>query len=183
MCHLMLSLRRKFDHLTPVLKILHWRSVEQSIKYKLLLLTYKALYSKAPAYLPQLISVYTPNLYLQWDTSHFWILWVLTIFNLALYKINDIIIIIVIVIVIVIVILLLLLSLSLSLVISFIIVFVIVIVIVIVIFIIIIIITVLRLAKTSLIYQIIIIIIIIIIIVVVISSSIIIIIRISIMIF
>ena len=42
----MLSLRRKFDHITPVLKDLHWLPVEQRIEYKVLLLTYKAVHGK-----------------------------------------------------------------------------------------------------------------------------------------
>ena len=41
----MLSLCHKFDHITPVLKDLHWLPVEQIIEY-----TYKALHGKAPAY-------------------------------------------------------------------------------------------------------------------------------------
>ena len=57
----MLSLRRKFDHITPVLKDLHWLPVEQRIEYKVLLLTYKALHGKAPAYISQLLSLYTPT--------------------------------------------------------------------------------------------------------------------------
>ena len=57
----MLSLRRKFDHITPVLKDLHWQPVEQIIEYKVLLLTYKALHGKAPAYISQLLSLYTPT--------------------------------------------------------------------------------------------------------------------------
>ena len=57
----MLSLHRKFDHITPVLKDLHWLPVEQRIEYKVLLLTYKALHGKAPAYISQLLSLYTPT--------------------------------------------------------------------------------------------------------------------------
>ena len=57
----MLSLRRKFDHITPVLKDQHWLPVEQRIEYKVLLLTYKALHGKAPAYISQLLSLYTPT--------------------------------------------------------------------------------------------------------------------------
>ena len=57
----MLSLRRKFDHITPVLKDLHWLPVEQRIEYKVLLLTYKALHGNAPAYISQLLSLYTPT--------------------------------------------------------------------------------------------------------------------------
>ena len=55
------SMRRKFDHITPVLKELHWLPVKQRIQYKILLLTYKALHGKAPAYLTQLLSNYSPS--------------------------------------------------------------------------------------------------------------------------
>ena len=54
----MLSLRRKFDHITPVLKDLHWLPVEQRIEHKVLQLTYEALHGKAPAYISQLLSLY-----------------------------------------------------------------------------------------------------------------------------
>ena len=47
----MLSLRRIFDHITPVLKDLHWPPSQQRTAYKVLPLTYNALQSKAPAYL------------------------------------------------------------------------------------------------------------------------------------
>ena len=57
----MLSLRRHFDHISPVLKELRWLPVEQRIEYNVLLLTYKALHGKAPAYTPQLLSLYTPT--------------------------------------------------------------------------------------------------------------------------
>ena len=57
----MLSLRRKFDHITPVLKDLHWLPVEQRIEYKVLFLTYKALLGKAPPYISQLFYLYTPT--------------------------------------------------------------------------------------------------------------------------
>ena len=35
------SLRRKYDHITPVLEDLHWLPVEYRINYKILLLAYK----------------------------------------------------------------------------------------------------------------------------------------------
>ena len=57
----MLSFRRKFDHIIPVLKVKHWLPVEQRIEYKVLLLTYKALYGKAPTYISQLLSLYAPS--------------------------------------------------------------------------------------------------------------------------
>ena len=42
-------------------KVIHWLPVEQRIEYKVLLLTYKALYGKAPAYISQLLSLYAPS--------------------------------------------------------------------------------------------------------------------------
>ena len=57
----MLSLRRKFDHIIPVLNDLHWLLFEQRVEYKVLLLTYKALYGKAPVYNSHLLSLYTPT--------------------------------------------------------------------------------------------------------------------------
>ena len=44
------SLRRKYDHITPVLKDLHWLPVEYRINYKILLLAYKAQHGMAPPY-------------------------------------------------------------------------------------------------------------------------------------
>ena len=52
--------RRKFDHISPVLRELHWLPAQQRISYKILLLTYKALNGHAPQYLVALISKYIP---------------------------------------------------------------------------------------------------------------------------
>ncbi len=51
---------RKFDHITPVLKALHWLPIYQRIKFKILLLTFKALHGCAPSYLVELITLYRP---------------------------------------------------------------------------------------------------------------------------
>ena len=48
----------KFDHISPVLRELHWLPVEHRISYKILLLAYKALTGHAPQYLAGLISKY-----------------------------------------------------------------------------------------------------------------------------
>ena len=56
----MLAFRRKFDHNTPARKHLHWLPVEQKSP-----LIYKSLHGKAPAYLSQLLSLYTSNKPLQ----------------------------------------------------------------------------------------------------------------------
>ena len=59
------SLRRKYDHITPVLKDLHWLPVEYRINYKILLLAYKAQHGMAPPYLSSLLSPYKPGRYLR----------------------------------------------------------------------------------------------------------------------
>ena len=64
------SLRRKFDHITPVLKELHWLPVEQRINYKILLLAYKAQHGKAPCYLSSLLSPYKPRRPLRSEDKH-----------------------------------------------------------------------------------------------------------------
>ena len=51
------TLSRQYDHITPVLKELHWLPVRYRIHFKLLLLTFKALNGMAPAYISDLINV------------------------------------------------------------------------------------------------------------------------------
>ncbi len=46
----------KFEHITPILKELHWLPVKKRVDFKILLLTYKALHGKAPAYLSDMLS-------------------------------------------------------------------------------------------------------------------------------
>ena len=42
---------RKFDHITPVLRDLHWLPVRQRIRYKMAMTVYKCLHGSAPTYL------------------------------------------------------------------------------------------------------------------------------------
>ena len=42
---------RKFDHITPVLRELHWLPVRTRIVYKLAVMVYKCLHGMAPSYL------------------------------------------------------------------------------------------------------------------------------------
>ena len=42
---------RKFDHITPVLRELHWLPVRKLIVYKLAVMVYKCLHGLAPPYL------------------------------------------------------------------------------------------------------------------------------------
>ena len=58
-----LTYTRKYDHITPVLKSLHWLPVEQRVTFKLLLLTFKALHDLAPSYLSELLTWHEPTAY------------------------------------------------------------------------------------------------------------------------
>ena len=49
---------KKFDHMQPILRDLHWLPVKYRIVFKVLLLTYRALHGTAPAYLAELLSSY-----------------------------------------------------------------------------------------------------------------------------
>ena len=46
---------RKYDHISPVLKVLHWLKIEQRIIFKIALLVFKCLNNMAPPYLVELI--------------------------------------------------------------------------------------------------------------------------------
>jgi len=56
---------KRSDHITPILQDLHWLPVNQRIKYKLLLLTYKSLNNMAPKYLINLLQQYVPTRHLR----------------------------------------------------------------------------------------------------------------------
>ena len=51
---------RKFDHITPILKSLHWLPVQQRIEYKVLLLCFKAIHGLAPDHLASLLTQHVP---------------------------------------------------------------------------------------------------------------------------
>ena len=53
--------KRKFDHVTPLLKELHWLPIHQRIMYKVNLMTYKALHGLAPKYIADMLIAYTPQ--------------------------------------------------------------------------------------------------------------------------
>jgi len=48
------------DHITPVLKNLHWLPVKLCITFNILLLTNKILNGQSPSYLTSLVSSYKP---------------------------------------------------------------------------------------------------------------------------
>ena len=53
--------KRKFEHITPILRSLHWLPIRARIKFKVLTLVFKCLYGNAPAYLSELIKPYQPG--------------------------------------------------------------------------------------------------------------------------
>ena len=50
----------KYDHITPVLHSLHWLPVQQTPKYKTLVLVYRAINKQAPGYLQELLQCHEP---------------------------------------------------------------------------------------------------------------------------
>ncbi len=55
-----LTMSRKYDHITAILQSPHWLPIKFRINYKIVLLAYKTLNDLAPAYLTCLISRYNP---------------------------------------------------------------------------------------------------------------------------
>ena len=55
-----LTLRRKYEHITPILQELHWLPVEHRITYKILLTTHRALNGTAPQYITDLLTLSIP---------------------------------------------------------------------------------------------------------------------------
>ena len=55
-CARILTKSPRREHITPVLKSLHWLKIQDRITYKILMLTYKSYYNIAPTYLCELIS-------------------------------------------------------------------------------------------------------------------------------
>jgi len=69
----LVSVKHKHDHISPILHHLHWLPVEQRIKFKILLFTFKALNNAAPLYISNSLN-YTSQLG-PWDLHHlnYWI--------------------------------------------------------------------------------------------------------------
>ena len=55
------TLRRKYDHITPTLKSLHWLPLEKRIIFKLLLSVFHIVNSSAPSYNQALLTSYNPS--------------------------------------------------------------------------------------------------------------------------
>ena len=53
--------KKKSDHITPVLKDLHWLPIKYRINFKIMLLVYKSLHNLAPDYLQKIIEERCPT--------------------------------------------------------------------------------------------------------------------------
>ena len=60
----------KFEHITPILRKLHWLQIKQRIDYKLCLLTYKTLEIQQPTYLYTIVFLFLLTLCLQDHLIH-----------------------------------------------------------------------------------------------------------------
>lgn len=56
-----LSNSRKSDHITPILRSLHWLPINLRIDFKIILFVYKSISNQAPSYLSELLQPYTPS--------------------------------------------------------------------------------------------------------------------------
>ena len=56
----LVTLSRKYDHITPMLLDLHWLPVTECIKYNILLLIFKSLHDLTPSYIAEMITRYNP---------------------------------------------------------------------------------------------------------------------------
>ena len=62
----LIARRRKFDHITTVMRELHWLPVSQRIIYKILILiTYKALNGLTPSYIRDMLQPLKPTMNLR----------------------------------------------------------------------------------------------------------------------
>ena len=52
---------KRRDHITPVLRQLHWLPINQRIVFKVLLITFKITNGYAPSYLSSLLESYKPK--------------------------------------------------------------------------------------------------------------------------
>ena len=67
----LISRTPKSHYKTPILQQLHWLPVKDRIRFKLLLLTFKALHGLAPIYISELIKPYNPSRSLRSSTLNY----------------------------------------------------------------------------------------------------------------
>ena len=57
----LISKTRKYDHITPVLKNLHWLPIHLRIQYKILVLCFNFFLGLSPVYISDILSIYIPK--------------------------------------------------------------------------------------------------------------------------
>ena len=67
----LISLSRKHDHVTPLLKELHWLPVEYRIQFKILFSTFKCINNTAHVYLQDLVRFYIPKRLLRSSSKNY----------------------------------------------------------------------------------------------------------------
>ena len=53
----------RHDHITPVLRSLHWLPVKERVTFKILTLSFKAIHGLAPDYIQSLVTLQCPSRY------------------------------------------------------------------------------------------------------------------------
>ncbi|XP_071116337.1 uncharacterized protein [Haliotis cracherodii] len=52
---------KKFDHITPILRNLHWLKCNERIQYKVMLIVFNARHNQKPTYISELLEEYVPG--------------------------------------------------------------------------------------------------------------------------
>ena len=65
----LVSKSSKNEHITPILKSLHWLSVPSRISYKISSITYSSMFDSGPTYLSDILDVYVPTRTLRSSTD------------------------------------------------------------------------------------------------------------------
>lgn len=66
----LVSRSKKQNHITPILRTLHWLPIKSRIQFKILLLTFNAVHGFSPHYISELVSPYLPARSLRSSTQH-----------------------------------------------------------------------------------------------------------------
>ena len=69
-CARILTKSPRREHITPVLKKIHWLKIQDRIIYTILMLTYKSYYNIAPSYLYELINKKESHVNIRLGTDH-----------------------------------------------------------------------------------------------------------------
>ena len=64
-------LSNRYDHITLILRELHWLHIKQRIIFKIILLIFKSTHGLAPVYLEELLKPYVPKRQLRASTKNF----------------------------------------------------------------------------------------------------------------